>query len=133
MERLLARLFIIILLWKTRSDDPTIPRRAGTMRHLYERFADDEIILRDYLAADRTALANERTLLAYIRTALASAIAGASAIHFLEGSFSAVLGATLVIASVIMTIVGSMRYLQYKRRINNILARGNALIRGNNE
>src|SRR5574341_1534130 len=87
-------------------------KAASTMRHVYDRFTDDEIILRDYLAADRTALANERTLLAYVRTALALAITGASAIHFLAGFFSALLGASLLIASAVVTIVGLIRYLQ---------------------
>lgn len=33
-------------------------------------FDKDKMILRDFLAADRTLLANERTLLAYIRTGI---------------------------------------------------------------
>lgn len=33
------------------------------------KFNKDEMILRDFLAVDRTLLANERTLLAYIRPA----------------------------------------------------------------
>ena len=36
----------------------------------YTQFKKEELILRDYLAADRTALANERTLMAYIRTSV---------------------------------------------------------------
>jgi putative membrane protein len=50
----------------------------------YARFKQEELIVRDYLAADRTALACERTFLAYIRTALAIAAAGGSLIHFLN-------------------------------------------------
>ncbi len=50
----------------------------------YARFKQEELIARDYLAADRTALANERTFLAYVRTALAIAAAGGSLIHFLD-------------------------------------------------
>ena len=37
----------------------------------YEKYPKEDLILRDWLAADRTELANERTFLAYIRTALA--------------------------------------------------------------
>jgi putative membrane protein len=33
----------------------------------YDRFKNNELILRDELAVDRTLLANERTLLAYLR------------------------------------------------------------------
>lgn len=32
----------------------------------YSRFDQEELIIRDYLAADRTVLANERTFLAYV-------------------------------------------------------------------
>ena len=42
------------------------------------------MILRDYLAADRTYLANERTLLAYIRTCVGLFATGAALIHFIE-------------------------------------------------
>lgn len=44
----------------------------------YTRFAQDDLILRDHLALDRTVLANERTFLAYVRTALATMAAGAT-------------------------------------------------------
>ena len=36
----------------------------------YSKFRTEEMILRDWLARDRTVLANERTLLAYLRTTL---------------------------------------------------------------
>ena len=42
---------------------------------------EDQLILRDHLAADRTILANERTFLAYIRTALTLFVAGLSFMH----------------------------------------------------
>jgi len=50
------------------------PREAGEgtaslMETPYQRFKDEELILRDELAVDRTLLANERTLLAYLRAA----------------------------------------------------------------
>ncbi|MFO7655175.1 MAG: DUF202 domain-containing protein, partial [Candidatus Krumholzibacteriia bacterium] len=35
-----------------------------------ENFTENELIVRDYLARQRTHLANDRTLLSYIRTAL---------------------------------------------------------------
>ena len=42
------------------------------------------MILRDYLAVDRTHLANERTFLAYIRTCLGLFATGAALINFVE-------------------------------------------------
>jgi putative membrane protein len=44
----------------------------------------DEIILRDYLALERTKLANERTLLSYIRSSLYLMLGGIAIIQ-LEG------------------------------------------------
>ncbi len=90
----------------------------------YERFAGEELILRDYLAADRTVLANERTCLAYIRTALALVIAGASALHFLTGVWAEVLGVALIAAGLMTLAMGSRRYLWYKRRIELVLHQG---------
>ena len=43
---------------------------------MYDDVNKDEMITRDYLALDRTELANSRTLLAYIRTAIAVFAAG---------------------------------------------------------
>ncbi len=66
---------------------------------LYARFEREELIVRDYLAADRTALANERTFLAYVRTALAIAAAGGSLIHFLESMVWDLLGVLLLLVA----------------------------------
>ncbi len=41
-----------------------------------EKDFDQELIVRDYLARQRTSLANERTLLSYIRTALYFLVSG---------------------------------------------------------
>ena len=87
----------------------------------YRRFRQEEMILRDYLASDRTSLANERTLLSYIRTALAFMISGASALHFLSGLATDVLGGILIAAGVVTLIVGAWRYVWYSRRIAAIL------------
>ncbi len=90
----------------------------------YSRFQHEELILRDYLAADRTVLANERTYLAYIRTALAFAIAGASLIHFLEPLVSDVAGWALIAMGVVTFAIGTMRYAQTRQRLERILGGG---------
>lgn len=43
---------------------------------------DKELILRDYLAVDRTLLANESALLSYTRTSLTMLVAGVTLTHF---------------------------------------------------
>lgn len=84
----------------------------------YENFTNDEMILRDHLAIDRTALANERTLLAYIRTALALAIAGASALHFLDALQWVIAGWLLIVGAALTLIFGLRRYLLIKMAIS---------------
>lgn len=73
-------------------------------------YRDQEMILRDYLAADRTAMANERLLLAYIRTALATVGAGAAILHFQNGPWSMLSGGLLAASGLIIGIVGLYRF-----------------------
>lgn len=84
----------------------------------YSAFRRDEMILRDYLAADRTVLANERTLLSYIRTALASAAGGVSLIHFLEGALLDATGVLLIVTGGAALVIGAMRYRQVRKRLS---------------
>ena len=46
------------------------------MQESTEKFKNEELILRDYLAIERTKLANVRTLFSYIRTSLYLLTAG---------------------------------------------------------
>ena len=84
----------------------------------YSDFERDEMILRDFLAADRTMLANERTFLSYTRTALAFVIGGASMIHFLNGAFADVGGGVLIVFGAISLVVGVQRYRWFRKRIS---------------
>ncbi|MBI2287499.1 MAG: DUF202 domain-containing protein [Chloroflexi bacterium] len=86
----------------------------------YDRFKKEELILRDYLAADRTSLANERTLLSYIRTSVALAAAGGSLIHFLTSLVADIGGGLLLALAAGILGVGFQRFLWYKRRLKNI-------------
>jgi putative membrane protein len=86
----------------------------------YHRFRADQLILRDLLAVDRTALANERTLLAYLRTAFALLIAGVSFIklEFFQSDISVVvLGWVCLPVGVVVAIVGIWRYVVMYRNI----------------
>ena len=58
----------------------------------YSRYCEEELILRDHLAAERTVLANERTALAYLRTMLTFLIGGATFIQFFDLLLIEVLG-----------------------------------------
>lgn len=89
----------------------------------YSRFKDGELILRDYLAADRTVLANERTLLSYVRTALALAGGGVALIHFIDSPIIDIVGWALIPIGLIILLVGIKRYLQVQRRISGLMSK----------
>jgi putative membrane protein len=87
------------------------------MGNVYKKFSEEELILRDHLALDRTILANERTFLAYVRTTLAVIVVGATILHFSEDSFLDSLGALCIIAGIIILIIGSKRTMTMSRAI----------------
>ena len=55
-------------------------------------FDKEQMILRDFLAADRTLLANERTLLAYIRTGISLLVVAISLIKLFDSILTDILG-----------------------------------------
>jgi putative membrane protein len=52
----------------------------------YDEAEKKDLIIRDYLAAERTHLANERTLLAYLRSALILFVAAITIFKFFQDS-----------------------------------------------
>jgi putative membrane protein len=94
----------------------------GSLRHEmkdtpYSRFGQDDLILRDELAIDRTLLANERTLLAYLRSGVALLIAGVTIIHFsLQGWFLTV-GIACIPVGIAAGLIGVARYRKMNRSI----------------
>ena len=84
---------------------------------------EDQLILRDHLAADRTILANERTFLAYIRTALTLFVAGLSFVH-LKDIFNSyiveVIGIIFILLGIATFFVGLFRYKRMQALICKI-------------
>ena len=81
---------------------------------------DEEIILRDYLAIERTRLANERTLLSYIRSSLYLILGGIAFLQ-LEG-FENIkyLGILSLFLSVIFLVIGIYRFMLLKKSLKNL-------------
>jgi putative membrane protein len=79
----------------------------------------EEIILRDYLALERTKLANERTLFAYIRTALYLILAGMTILQL--NNFEAIhwIAFLSIGLSIIILFVGTGRYVKLGRQIKH--------------
>jgi putative membrane protein len=81
----------------------------------YERFRGKELTLSDYLAIDRTILANERTALANGRTFLAMIIIGGSLIKFFDTWIMWILGVAFLAASVLLIGNGWHRFRRTQR------------------
>ena len=87
--------------------------------HPYGKFNPEELVLRDYLATDRTVLANERTLLAYVRTTLAFLAAGSSVIQFFHSLVLEVIGWGLILLGSVLLVTGTSHFLRMRARIEH--------------
>lgn len=77
----------------------------------------DKIILRDYLALERTKLANERTFMAYLRTSLYMVLGGIAFIQMEDFKEIPWAGYTALGISLVLILVGLYRYLQIRYRL----------------
>lgn len=89
----------------------------GASKDPYASFRNEDLILRDHLAIDRTVLANERTLLAYVRTALAFLVVGGSLLKFFGALVPRLTGAVSIGCGVMLFLVGARRYHAMKSKI----------------
>lgn len=80
----------------------------------------EEMILRDFLAVDRTDLANERTLLAYMRTFIGLLVSGIGLIKFVDNKFLIVVGYCLFGISPIILILGLYRFFRIRQKVRKI-------------
>jgi putative membrane protein len=87
----------------------------------YSKFETDHehMILRDYLAVDRTILTNEATYLAYIRTSLTLFAAGATLVKVFSEDYVHWLGWVFIVIAVWLVVHGYFRYEQ----INKVMQR----------
>lgn len=78
----------------------------------------EDIILRDYLALERTKLANERTLLSYIRSSLYLLIGGVTLLQIQGLESIHYIGYIALVLTVIILLIGIYRYLKVRRRLD---------------
>ncbi len=78
-------------------------------------YTQDQMILRDYLALERTVLASERTLLAYIRTAIGTFASGVGMLKLIESTVFTVIGYIFIVISPLAIIIGIINYLSVRR------------------
>lgn len=78
------------------------------------------LIIRDHLAVNRTALSNERTFLAYVRTSIALVAGGFGLIKFIKDLTYNLLGWFLIGLGLIVLIIGITRFLKFNKSIKSI-------------
>ena len=83
------------------SEDPYIP-----YEHDHER-----MILRDYLAVDRTIMTNETSFMSYVRTALTLIAAGATLLKFFDtDAFTQITGWVFIVVGGWLSIHGYIKF-----------------------
>jgi putative membrane protein len=84
--------------------------------------ARNELILRDRLAADRTALANERTLLAYIRTALTLFAFGIAftQVSLFDTLLFVITGWMFIPLAAVTLLIGLWRFQKCRKQISRL-------------
>ncbi|MFD0844550.1 DUF202 domain-containing protein [Flaviramulus multivorans] len=84
---------------------------------------DQEVILRDYLAIERTRLANERTLLSYIRSSLYLLLGGIAFFQLKEFSNFEYLAILSLVFSAIFFVIGIYRFTLLKKSLKKLYYR----------
>lgn len=77
----------------------------------------EKIILRDYLAMERTSLANERTLFAYIRASLYLSIAGVAILEYEGFATFSWLSYAIFGISLMLIFIGFYRFHRLRRKL----------------
>lgn len=78
-----------------------------------------DLILRERLAMERTAMANDTTLLAFIRTALYFSIAGISINRLLNISYGFLIEIAFWIIAISILVIGISKYRKQKKSLLN--------------
>lgn len=83
----------------------------------YANIERSGMILRDFLAVDRTILSNQNTFLAYIRTALTLFVVGLTFIKFFDQKIIETIGWLFIPVGVLTFFVGFLRYNRLRRAL----------------
>jgi putative membrane protein len=80
-------------------------------------YVNRDLILREYLAIERTHLANQRTFMAYVRTGLYFIVAGSTLGHVVNSVFWKYVGSPMMITGTGIVIPGLFLFLHSQRKI----------------
>ena len=81
-------------------------------RDYFHTYPKSKLVLRDWLALDRTAAANRRTLYSFLRTMLDLTIAGLVLIHFFNYHAVIIHGVLFILLSM---VIGGFSYFRFLR------------------
>ncbi|TYA84405.1 DUF202 domain-containing protein [Seonamhaeicola marinus] len=81
---------------------------------------DEKVILRDYLAIERTRLANERTLLSYIRSSLYLLLGSIAFFQLKDFPNYQYLALIALVFSGLFFVIGLYRFLTLKRSLKRL-------------
>lgn len=76
-----------------------------------------DLILRERLALQRTAMANDTTLLSFIRTALYFSIAGITMNNLLQLRYGVLLEVTFCTLALVILFIGIVKYRRQKKSL----------------
>ncbi|WP_375586381.1 DUF202 domain-containing protein [Cyclobacterium xiamenense] len=82
-----------------------------------ENQTEETLIVRDFLARQRTKLANDRTLLSYIRTSLYFIVSGTALIKVEDLENVKDLGYLSFLISVVLLILGFINFFRLKKKL----------------
>lgn len=88
----------------------------------------EKIILRDYLALERTRLANERTLFSYIRTSLYLLTVGMGILEIKSIQHLWAVAWICLVVSIVLFVIGVYRYYQLKKYLNTFSYKESGII-----
>ena len=108
-----------------------LKKRMKLLRFGRDFKPDERVILRDYLAIERTRLANERTLLSYIRSSLYLLLGAIGFFQFKEFDNFQYVTLTALIFSALFFIIGIYRFLLLKRSLKRVYYKSEALYKDN--
>jgi putative membrane protein len=80
----------------------------------------EEMILRDYLALDRTKLANERTFLAYMRTVIGLVASGVALNEIVQIAWAHVLGWICLALAPVCLFFGVFHFIKMKLKMDKL-------------
>jgi putative membrane protein len=86
-------------------------------RSAFDAYALRRLILRDYLAIERTRLANERTALSYLRTTLAMTAGALTLLHLVPTPAARITAWTLLTFGALLIGFGLYRFVAVRRRV----------------